>query len=163
MSIVAVLRSITPEELERSLAHPGWASRLMASRQDPSTAARYCFLEKTQFAIHFLLTGNVQGTDSPLSGAIYGSHELGPMQPRGPIMYLTPEEVRDIASELASTTREEIERRFSPERLSEAGIYPNIWRDDPEALTSVLTDYDNLVAFYARAAGAGEAVVLQIG
>lgn len=54
-------------------------------------------------------------------------------------------------------------KRFSPERLTEAGVYPNIWNQDADSLTWVLNDYDALVAFYTRAADLGEAVLLHVG
>ena len=163
MSMVAVLRSVSPDELKQCLADPRLVKAYLEWNEDQSTALRSCHLEKTQFAIHFLLTGDQCATDSRLSAAIYGNHEIGPMQPAGPIMYLTPEEVRIVASELSLIEREEMAKRFSPERLTEAGVYPNIWREDADSLTCVLDDYDALVAFYTRAADLGEAVLLHIG
>jgi hypothetical protein len=163
MSMVALLRSISPDELNLSLGNPTLLKGLLDWEEGQSSAERFCLLEKTQFAILFLLTGDAWDTYTPLTAAIYGSHEAGLMLPAGPLMYLTPEEVRGVASELSSIKREEMAKRYSPERLTEAGIYPGIWHTDPEALTSVLNDYDTLVAFYTRAADLGEAMLLHIG
>jgi hypothetical protein len=85
------------------------------------------------------------------------------MLPAGPITYVAPDEVRAIALELASIPCHQMAGRFSAQLLSEAGVYPDIWRDDPDALTSVLNDYDALIRFYSRAADVGNAVLLIMG
>jgi Domain of unknown function (DUF1877) len=59
--------------------------------------------------------------------------------------------------------REELARRYSPGRLTQAGVYPNVWHEDKDALDWLLDEYDDLAAFYARAAERGEAVLLYIG
>lgn len=46
-------------------------------------------------------------------------------------------------------------------RLTAAGVYPEDW-DDPDALPWLLTTFDQLVAFYRRAADRGNGVLLTI-
>ena len=113
MSMIAVLRSISPEALERSLAHPDSFRLLLSCEEAISRPEQFCTLEKTWQAIHFLLTGDTSDVDIFLSAAIYGSRESGLELPAGPVMYLSAEEVRGVATELNSINRDEISTSFS--------------------------------------------------
>ncbi len=163
MSVVAVLKSITPADLERTLADPAVVGDLLSDGDRGRSPEDWCHLEKTQDAIHFLLTGDRWPTESVLSSAIYGIDATGFTSAAGPVMYLAPQGVGAVAAELTSIPREEIIKRYSPERLTEAAVYPNVWYDDPSALASVMADYDALVSFYLRAAALEKAVLIHIG
>jgi hypothetical protein len=161
--MIAELRSVSPKLLEQALADTAILEALLDGNDPSGPSGGHCELEKSQYALHFLLTGGLRETDSPLSAAIYGCHEAGLIRPAGPVMYLRPEEVRDVSSQLSEVPRDELARRYSSERLTQAGVYPNVWYEDAEARDWLLAEYDALTAFYARAAEQGEAVLLYIG
>jgi hypothetical protein len=159
----AVFRSVSPRRLEQALADTALLEALLDGNDAPGSSGGHCYLEKSRDAIHFLLTAESQATGSPLSAAIHGCHEVGLDRPAGPVRYLSPEEVRDLSSRLSEVPREELARRYSPARLTQAGVYPNVWHEDADALDWLLDEYDALTAFYARAAQRDEAVLLYIG
>jgi len=121
-------------------------------------------LDKAWHGIHYLLAGSADPTGSVASNAIMGGDAIGPDDGYGPARVLMPAMVRKIAKLLAATTPEILARRFDPKAMTRARIYPDvIWeREGAQALDYLLDYYKQLVAFYARAASRGQAVICVI-
>jgi hypothetical protein len=90
--------------------------------------------------------------------AILGGTEIGDDTGYGPPRYLTPEEVCRVAAALNATSRETLAERYDAEAMNRAEIYPFVW--DASGPGYLLHAYDELVAFYTRAAADGRAVLI---
>ncbi|MBA2806211.1 YfbM family protein [Streptomyces sp. KM273126] len=77
----------------------------------------------------------------------------------GPPCYLTPERVRIAAESLPSTSFETLVQGVTPEELSQADVYPQIW-SDLSALDYVRHHHESLSPFFAAAAEEGDAVLV---
>jgi hypothetical protein len=91
-------------------------------------------LDKSWHGIHWLLTGNADEGGAPLDflvagGAHVGLDDVG----YGPPRVFTAAETRAIAAALDRVTDDELRRRFDPEAMMRAEIYPEIWDRDPAA------------------------------
>jgi hypothetical protein len=90
-------------------------------------------LDKAWHGIHFLLTGTAWAGEPPLDflvagGQVVGAEDLG----YGPGRVFSSAQVRGIQAAVAAIPDEELARRYSPAKMSEADIYPNIWDRPPE-------------------------------
>ena len=121
-------------------------------------------LDKAWHGIHYLLTGSAEPNGTLASKVIFGGESIGGDVGYGPAQLLKPDEVKAIAQLLDATPPEVLQKRFKPEEMARAKVYPSvIWvRDGEEALKYVLDNYKNLVAFYKRAAERGQAVIFAI-
>jgi hypothetical protein len=151
-----MLAQITPDELSAMQTDP---DHVPAKGKVPGP----CSLEKMWQAVHFLITGQEWEGDPPLSFAVLGHEEIGDDGGYGPARYLTPEEVRSVSAALSTITTEELRRRFDPEALEAAQIYPNVWDEDPDDLFEEIESYfSELVAYYRDAASRGNAMLCAI-
>jgi hypothetical protein len=90
-------------------------------------------LDKAWHGIHFLLTGTADDGAPPLNflvagGAYVGDEDVG----YGPARLFTAAETREIAAAITAITDDELRRRFNPQAMMAAEIYPEIWDRDPE-------------------------------
>ncbi|MBS0380722.1 MAG: YfbM family protein [Proteobacteria bacterium] len=111
--------------------------------------------------IHYLLTGRADPDGSVASKVIMGGAEIGKDTGTGRAQVLMPEEVKVVAQLLQKTTPDVLRSHFNPQEMTRLDIYPKVvWERDGEmALGFLLEEYQRLVAFYARAADRGQAVV----
>ncbi|KFU79668.1 protein of unknown function [Amycolatopsis lurida] len=89
---------------------------------------------------------------------VLGGTLLGEADSDGPPRHFTADEVRTISAEMARTGFDRLSHGVELSELEAEGIYPSIW-DEPDALDYVRGYYDELAAFFAGAAKAGEPVV----
>jgi hypothetical protein len=163
MSMLACLRAIAADELAQGLKNPTRLECLISLDGEQGLPDERCYLEQTWQAIHYLLTGNEEDTESPLAAAIYGRNETGLMLSASPVMYLNPDEVRTSAAALLAINREAIASRYSSKALSRAQIHPNNWEECPDVPEHLLDDYEALERFYRHAAAEGKAAIILIG
>ena len=67
--------------------------------------------------------------------------------------------VREVALALAAIDGDELRRRFDPESLIAADVYPEMWRQE-DALDYLVERFTGLVAFYRLAAARGHAALI---
>ncbi|MCW7537951.1 YfbM family protein [Aquabacterium sp. A7-Y] len=152
-------------------------AKLTELRADPDAVADFLFTEaedggpaealdidKTWHGLHFLLTGESYGGEGPLAWAIMGGEPIGEDVGYGPARYLEPQQVREVAAALAPITVQALNARYDPAAFEKADIYPTgIWRSEGQGAFDYLAEwYEDLVAFYARAAERGDAVLLYV-
>jgi hypothetical protein len=118
-------------------------------------------LYKSWHCLHFLLTGKSwEPAEPPLGNAITGDAELPDRQRimgYGPARYLTPIQVREVASALASYPAEEKAEAFDPEFADKQEVY--LPQHDKEEL---LYYFGLLRDFYQDAAHRGHAMLLWV-
>jgi hypothetical protein len=155
--------AITSADVERLLAQPPAGRWHFAHGMD---AVLSILMDKAWVAIHRALSdGTLYGTlgEPPLDMAVLGDHLIG-QTPLGSYLYLKhPPEVADIAQELAQLSSQEFEERLAA--VPEAD-------EDMEALglSSVIDHieyvwpyFEEMQAFYQRAAAEGLAVLFSWG
>jgi len=79
--------------------------------------------------------------------------------PYGPPVYLTPQQVGEIADFVGQWPFDRLQAYFRPAEMIDAGVYPGIWRDDPGSAAYLAAHYEPLQRFLAGAAQAGDALV----
>jgi hypothetical protein len=164
MGMVACLASISPGEQERLRAEPDLIEGFLSPDGGEGEPEHYVELDKAWHGIHYLLTGDVDGGPEPLAWAVLGGDEVGEDVGYGPARFLTPQEVKQVASAIGSLSAEALVARYEPKAMAQAGVYPQvIWvREGQQALEYVLEYYQKLVAFYREAADRGDGAVLWI-
>ena len=107
-------------------------------------------LDKAWHGVHYLLCGEAEPGSSVLSQAVLGGTEIGEDEMGyGPARLLTVQQVADTARELSCAGLEtEMKARFDPDRMGDAGIYPDGW-NSTGALDWLLEEFHHLRDFYA--------------
>jgi len=134
-------------------------------KQDNTNNENFLDLDKAWEGVFFIITGQsfadaaLEG--GPLLGILMGPTEIDPDQDMGygPATYTTAEQTRDIYNAIKDLTKEELSENYEPGRMTEEGIYPDIWEDDENALEYLLDYFDDLKNFYKKAAETGEVVI----
>jgi hypothetical protein len=163
MSMIANYRHIAPEQLDYLLAHPDEIGDFLYEETgDNPSRNREIDIDKAWHSIHFMLTGDPWGGAPPLANAVLGGTALGDEDVGyGPARYLTSDEVNEVAGALSAIPPTDLARRYKPDALTRADIYPNIWqREGQGALDYLLEYYDQLVGFFQEASGLGHAMLL---
>ncbi|MCK2037821.1 YfbM family protein [Microbacterium sp. SSW1-49] len=121
------------------------------------------YLDKMWDGLHFLLTGVSAATprdDDPLSESVVGVHVFDGEDFVG---CTENDELQTIIEALESLDRDEVIGGADFAAFAEAGIYPNVWDDDPDVLRRELTDaWDALASVHRRAADEGHHLVISI-
>lgn len=123
-------------------------------------------LDKAWHGVHFLLTGTAWAGTPPLDflvagGQTVGAEDLG----YGPGRVFSAAEVRRIHAAVAAVPDEELARRYSPDAMKEADIYPSIWDRAPEADDAreyVLSYVTTLREFLANASRRGMGMLVYL-
>jgi hypothetical protein len=123
-------------------------------------------------ALHFLLSGETPiprhealrrglswDDDSP-ENILMGGAPTPFMSSFGPARYLHPEQVERLATKLAGLSVAEFQARYNPEDLRAEDISPGGWDDGGEALARLSRYFEELVAFYTKAAAHGEGMLI---
>lgn len=152
-----------PEAEFRSLAEqPDQLGQLLYS-QNPNGL----YLDKAWHGVHWLLAKSAGPTPAPESKVIFGGKEIGKNLGYGKPRIFTPSEVKQIASLLDSLSLDELKKNYQPQAMDKADIYPNDWveweKSGEPALDYLLSAFQELKAFYRRAARAGHSVIYAWG
>ena len=159
MGMSVQLAAITPEQLGRLVASPDVLGFLYPDEGERQVADELD-IEKSWHGLHYLLTGEVWGGAPPLADAVLGGRPLGDGLSYGPAMALTPDEVKAVAGALEKVTHDQLRERYGDgSALMAADIYPQLWDRSNEIGGYLLPYFDDLVAFYRRAADNGHAVL----
>jgi len=158
VGIAAFFTSIPQQTFEQLLGDPDKVEALLYP-DDDSEPPNSMDLDKAWHGLHYLLTGDAEGGEPPLSLAILDGTEIGPELDYGPARYLTADEVRAVAQALAAFTPETLAQRFDPQDMQEKDIYPAIWDRGDEELEYLQMFFPTLQQFYADAAARGDVVI----
>ncbi len=159
MGMVGNFVAIRPTQLQGFLDAPDSVESFLYGDADDREPANHLDIDKSWQGIHFLLTGDAWAGAPPLALAILGGIEVGGDVGYGPARYLTPAEVKQVASALAAVSRHQLAAKYSSASFIEADIYPEIWDEGDEALDYLLVNFDALIEFYRQASIRGDAVL----
>lgn len=94
-----------------------------------------------------------------LDQAVIGGDLTGPDLGYGPACVLSPDDVQQLAAELASVDGAALREAFDPGEMRSSDIYPSsIWSEGEPVLHELMLSFVDLVAFYQQAAAAGNGV-----
>lgn len=124
------------------------------------------YIGKAWHGLHFLLSGNAD-TDyssdlTPLGKVVSGGTAIEQESTYGPIRLLMPEEVKEVSAALLSVSRADLRSRLDASAFNAADIYPAYQEWKQGEMEWLLEDYESLVAFFAAAAAADEAMLLSM-
>ena len=124
----------------------------------PLPRARPINIDKAWHGLHYLLCGRATAVRHPLSRIILGGRRIGRSLGYGPCRCLTVQEVRVASRALSRASVKALRARFAPLLMERAKVYPGTWEDaDVEYL---IVSFKSLRAYFARAAGRGEAMLV---
>ena len=156
MSMIKGFVSLPQTELDHLILNPDLIPSWVIENDG---SERHLNIDKAWNGIHFLLMGNVWSDLPPLGNVICGGVEIGDDVGYGPVRYLTPKQVRQVARALNWKSDESLVKRYVPADMMAADIYPWMWDDGQEALDFLMTHYRNVVKFYVNTARCGSAVI----
>ena len=121
-------------------------------------------LDKAWQAIHFLLTGQIDGGNPPLSWAVLGGLELPDKEEftaGSPLRILSPEQVGEVARALSAISAEQLLSRGTITEMAKKNIYAMSENEDPDR-EYLRTHYEGLQQFYANAEQKGNGMLLSL-
>jgi hypothetical protein len=121
-------------------------------------------VDKAWQAIHFLLTGEIEGGSPPLAWAVLGGLELADERDYtggSPIRILSPEQVREVAEALSGISAEELLSRATIAEMAANSIYWVSENETPQR-EYIRSYYEGLQQFYASAAQKRNGMLLSL-
>lgn len=127
----------------------------------------YLDMDKSWEAIHYLLNRKsiaeteIEGSPPTVLGRILFNDQLVDAAQDlgyGPACYLTGEQVSETNATLQKIDLEELATRYNGSEMNQKGVYPEIW-DEPESKDFALDSFNDLRAFYQKAADLNEAII----
>jgi hypothetical protein len=160
MSMVCCLREVADSEIQGLLDDPESILELLDEEQDEID------LDKAWHGIHYLLTGSAWEGAEPLCYLVSGGETIGDVDVGyGPARALTSKQVVDFDAALSTITADELRRRFNPQAMSKAEIYPDIWERDPQeddALAYLIEYFEDLKSFVEKTRAAGKGMIIYL-
>lgn len=171
MGTIGNYRRITQEQLAALQKEPESITAFLFPSYEADEAAEldghYLNIDKTWHALHFLLTSTALPSQPPLTNVVMGGKPLGDPENSdfdfGPVCFLTPSEVQEVAKEISKISKAELQARFNPSALIAADIYPTaLWRRGQNEVEYATYYFEPLVKFFQEAAKYGEVVLFYI-
>lgn len=162
MSMIGNLLRVTQAELEDYLNDSSLLEdRLYGENEEPDYQ-NPDDIDKAWDGILFLLTGDgISNIVHPLAKVLFSGQLIDENQDLGygPAHYLTPEQVIDLNNQISTITVNDLKLKFDPEKMTELGIYPEIWGEGDDAFDYVADNFLVVQKMYAEAVKNGEAMI----
>lgn len=160
MSMIGNLLSVTKTELEDYLKD----SSLLEHRiyNDEAEDPNLVDIDKAWEGILFLLTGQcLAETDHPLMAVLFSGQIIDDDQDLGygPAHYVSPAHVAELNDQISKLTITDLQQRFDPVKMTELGIYPEIWNEGTEAFDYLSEYFVTVQQVYDNASRNGEAII----
>jgi len=111
-------------------------------------------LDKAWHGIHFLLTVSAWEGKEPLCYLVKGGGEIGDEDVGYcPARALRPNQIADWANALSAISSDDLRKRFDPNAMMKAEIYPGIWdraTEEDDVLGYLLDHYEALRSFLGQ-------------
>jgi hypothetical protein len=121
-------------------------------------------VDKAWQAIHFLLTGQIDGGRPPLALAVFGGLELADQQnytAGRPFRILSPEQVKEIDEALAGISADHLLSRATIAEMVARNVYA-VSEDEAPEREYIRIHYEGLQRFYADAAQKRNGMLLSL-
>jgi uncharacterized protein DUF1877 len=127
MSMTTQVYAPTEEEIRPALQDAGAANRFFSTE---NRATPMLDLDKSWHGLHYLLSGTAWESEGPLAFLV-ADGEIIDLDPSSARVFWK-NQVEAIDDALSPLTAEELRRRFNPQAMMQAEIYPEIWDRDPK-------------------------------
>jgi hypothetical protein len=160
MSMIGNLLRVKNTELEEYLKD----SSLLENRiySDEVEDPNLLDIDKSWEGIVFLLTGQcLAEADHPLVTVLFSGQLVDENQDLGygPAHYLRPNQVVDLNNQIATITTAELKQRYDAAKMTELGVYPEIWEEDDEAFNYLSGYFASVQQLYNEAARNQDAII----
>ena len=149
---------LTNAQFSRALSDPSALEGMIQPGQETPVLD----VDKSWEAIFFILTGSAlaEDPDHPMGRVVFSQQFFDEDQDMGygPAHYVTPDQVKELNTELQLITDEEVRSRFDGQRMDEMSIYPEGWEEEG-SFDYLADNFMELRSFYASAALNNAAVV----
>ena len=129
-------------------------------------SGRYLDIDKAWHGLQFLLTGEAAYDEMrgapPLCRVVQGGEPTAWEAGYGPVRFLRPKQVQEIAGALQQLSETELRRRYRPSAFRAVDIYPGgeVWNE--AGIEFLLEVFGQVCDFFVLAAREGEVVLLSI-
>ncbi|WP_262150102.1 YfbM family protein [Chryseobacterium foetidum] len=160
MGMIGNLLRVTNSELENYLKDSTLLEAVIY--EDESENENLTDIDKAWEGIIFLLTGEgIASSEHRLTRVLFSGQLIDEDQDLGygPAHFLKPDEVLELHYEISKITIEDLKQRFNPEKMSEEGIYPEIWEEGEDAFDYLAEEFVAVQKTFAKAAQNSEAII----
>lgn len=115
-------------------------------------------VHKSWDAISYILTGfshgHIKKAAPPFAWVIFGDKAIDPNLDfaYGPPCYLTDDQVKAVHAALSNISVANFKEKYDPNSMNAAKVYPGQWIDDDKSKNYVVDYFEELKAFYEKAA-----------
>lgn len=163
MGMIANLLRVNENELEKYLKDSSLLENDIYNEDSANKSLQLADIDKSWDGIIFLLTGKgFQDNDDSLMRVLFSGQLIDEEQDMGvgPAHYLTPNEVKEIHSQISTVRVEDLKEKYNPIKMDELEVYPNIWKRDADYGFEYLSRYFlDLQRIYAEASQNNEAII----
>jgi Domain of unknown function (DUF1877) len=157
MSMTGGYLQVTGEQLQAMIDDPDSLDELL---EPAIMGGKGLNVDKAWQGIHFVLTGDAWSGEPPLSNVVLGGTEIGEDLGYGPVRYLTPEEVAEVATALAPIDADEFANRYDPDELAGNDIYAFDYDHPDDELEYFKDAYVELRGYFQDASAKGNAMLV---
>jgi Domain of unknown function (DUF1877) len=152
MSMIGYFLALKAEQIDELVREPASVSSFVADAREDQDELGGDFLDidKSWHAIHFLLTGEVEGGEAPLAWTVFAPTSVGEDLGRGSARVLLPDQVIEVSQALAPVTVDKLRRGCDWAVMNERQIFPGGWRKGDEDY--IADNFKQLKKFYESAA-----------
>ncbi|WP_312075108.1 YfbM family protein [Chryseobacterium sp.] len=160
MGMIGNLLRVTESELEEYLKN----SSLLENEtyNEEAINENLTDIDKAWEGIIFLLTGEgLASSEHPLTKVLFSGQLIDEEQDvgYGPAHFLRPNEVIMLNDELSKITIENLRERFDPKKMTEEGIYPEIWDEGNDAFDYLAEEFKAVQKTFVDAAKHNQAII----
>lgn len=173
MSVVATYARLSEDALEALRNDAQWMDTLHGGG---ASGAHVLDIDKACDGIVWLLSRMPLPSAAPVAGSGFvlrrtlapllsgagGAQKTNFEAPLGPASVVTVQQVKELSAWLERIDADELRKRYDPQAMSTAGVYPQIWADDgPAAFDEYLwPHFERLRTFLAEATTAKQCVLV---
>jgi len=165
MSMICCLIDVDEAQINELLANPDGVDAFVEEWFE-GEEIRGIDLDKAWHAIHFLLTESAWEGEEPLCYLVKSGEEIGDEDVGYcPARALRPNQIADWADALSAISSDDLRKRFDPEAMMKAEIYPEIWDRAPEddgILGYLLEHYEALRSFIERTKNDNKGMIITL-
>lgn len=149
-------------EIRRHKQHPADRESVQTRKSAAAGTDKLLNIDKLWHGLHWLLCENAWSGPEPLTHAIIGGNDIGEDRGYGPARLVDTSMVTEVAAALGDLDHEALRRRFDPNAMAAAQLYPlqGRWADEPGIIDELLDAFDKLRTFFVAAAHCGDAVLI---
>lgn len=161
MSMIGNFLRVTRSELDDYLKDSSLLENRIYDDETEEQNPKLVDIDKAWDGIIFLLTGhNFENSNHPLTKVFFSGQTIDEDQDLGygPGHYLTPEQVKDLNTQIAKISIDELRSKYDAKKMMELEVYPTAWQDNE--MVDYLTDYFQTVQeIFSAATKNDEAII----